>query len=106
MVFFWPHHERTLWVEFARIQQAAGINLPCRDARGHECTDACHAYGFHALRRAYATLNADTMSAVLQKKMRHRSFTTTQRYIALADKMKGAAEKVFVPKFLRDGTDG
>ena len=46
------------------------------------------------------------MSAVLQKKMRHRSFTTTQRYIALADKMKGAAEKVFVPKFLRDGTDG
>ena len=106
-VFPWPHNIRTLWTEFRRIQRAAGINLPCPDAGKHVCSEACHAYGFHALRRAYATLNADTMSAsVLQKKMRHRSFNTTQRYIALADKMKGAAEKVFVPEFLKDGKAG
>ena len=61
-----------------------------------------HYDGFHALRRAYATLNADAMpAAVLQRKMRHRSFTTTLRYIALAEKMKKSAERVFVPEFLK-----
>lgn len=81
----------------------AFIHLPCRDPRPHEeCTDACHLYGFHAVRRSYATLNADSMpAAVLQKKMRHKSFTTTLRYIGLADKMKKATEKVYVPEFLR-----
>lgn len=103
-VFQWPHGERALWDEFHRIQKAAGIDLPCPDASRHTCTDSCHRYGFHALRRGYATLNADTMSApVLQKKMRHKSFTTTQRYIGLADKMKKATEKVYVPEFLRKG---
>ena len=29
MVFPWPHHERTLWSDFARIQQAVGVRLPC-----------------------------------------------------------------------------
>lgn len=84
-VFTWPHNERTLWTEFQRIQRAAGIELICPDADQHECTPSCHVYGFYALRRAYATLNAETMpAAVLQKEMRHRSFTTTLRYISLA----------------------
>ncbi|RIK73641.1 MAG: hypothetical protein DCC68_24520 [Planctomycetota bacterium] len=101
MVFEWPHDHRTLWTEFHDIQRAAGIHLPCRDADKHKCGETCHVYGFHALRRGYATLNADTMpAAVLQRKMRHKSFTTTLRYIGLADKMKAAAEKVYVPDFL------
>lgn len=79
-VFWWPHGDRELYSEFRRIQKAAGIHLTCRDADRHECTEACHYYGFHALRRGYATLNADRLPApVLQKKMRHKSFTTTLR---------------------------
>jgi integrase len=102
LVFYWPHDRRTLDTELHRIQEVAGINLPCPDADRHECTDACHRYGFHSLRRGHATLNADGMTApVLQRKMRHRSFQTTLRYINLSDKMKKATEQVYVPEFLR-----
>ena len=101
VVFFWPHAREELWQEFHKIQRVGGIHLSCSRDSNHECTPSCHLYGFHALRRAYATLNADRMPApVLQKKMRHRSFTTTLRYIQLADKMKKTSEVVYVPEFL------
>ncbi len=45
-------------------------------------------------------------ASVLQKKMRHRSFKTTQRYIELAEKMQTAAEVVYVPEFLQAGRHG
>ena len=52
--------------------------------------------------KGFATLNADTMTvAVLQKKMRHRSFQTTLRYISLSDKMKKATENVYEPEFFK-----
>jgi len=105
MLFTWPHDRRTMWVEFQRIQQAAGIYLACRDEDKHTCTEACHVYGFHAFRRGYATLNVDSMPAsTLQRKMRHKSFQTTLRYIGLADKMKAASEAVYVPEFLKNKT--
>jgi len=55
-VFAWSHDKRALWVEFGRIQRAVGIHLPCKEE--HEHTPACHVYGFHDFRRAFATVNA------------------------------------------------
>ena len=104
-MFPWPHHRRTLDVEFHRIQQAAGIHLPCRfeGEPSHEHTPACHVYGFHDLRRAFATLNAETMTAdALQRLMRHRSYTTTQRYINIAGQLNRAVETLHVPSVLKN----
>ena len=99
-VFWWPHHRRTLDVEFHRIQRAAGIHLDCH--HDHEHTKTCHVYGFHGFRYAYATENVDRMSLpVLQRKMRHASRDTTIRYVATAEKRKRGVEDVYVPPFLR-----
>ena len=88
LFFPWDQHERTLYEHFALIQDAAGV----KPARGKE------RYGFHDLRRAFATLNAGRLSAdVLQALMQHQSYTTTQRYIDLARQMQPAAHDVFVP---------
>jgi integrase len=106
-VFVWPHDWKMLWVAFQRIQEAAGIHLSCPDAAIHECNASCHYYGFHALRRGYATMNCDSMSAPeLQKKMRHRSFSTTLRYIQVNEKMKKATDRVYVPEFLKKRIGG
>ena len=99
-VFHWPHERSKLWEQFHVIQEAAGIHLACPDEAVHECTASCHVYGFHALRRGYATFNAELPAPVLQRKMRHRSFKTTLGYIQLADKMKKAADVIYVPAFL------
>ena len=100
LVFPWYHNERSLWSEFAKIQQAADIHLDCRD--DHEHTAACHLYGFHDLRRAFATVNAETMSPdALQTLMRHKSYSTTQRYVNLARQINRAVEGLYVPPVLR-----
>jgi integrase len=107
-VFPWEHHRRTLDVEFARIQDAAGINLPCpvtgrlkgdepRPGDAHECTDACHRYGFHDERRAFATLNLGLEGPVLQALMRHKSYQTTLRYINAARSLNPAVASLHVP---------
>lgn len=99
LVFEWRGSEWQLYAHFTRLQQEAGIDLPCRE--DHEHTDACRVYGFHDLRRAFATSNADRLTGPeLQNLMQHRSFSTTQRYINLANKMSATANKIHVPDFL------
>ena len=89
-------------VQFHRIQEAAGIKLPCRHQ--HEHTLYCHAYGFHDLRRAFATMNADRLTGdALQALMRHKSYQTTQVYINMARQMDAAVAGLHVPDVLKKG---
>jgi len=100
LVFPWEHDRRTLDVEFARIQDEAGINLSCDG--DHEHTAACHRYGFHDLRRAFATMNAPNMTReALQSLMRHQSPLTTQRYINIAQQLNPAVVSLHVPDVLK-----
>ena len=100
-VFAWEHHRRTLDVEFAKIQDAAGIRLRCPDAgdANHgDCTAACRRYSFHDERRAFATHNAPNMTReALQSLMRHQSSMTTDRYINMARQLDPAVVKLHVP---------
>jgi integrase len=99
-VFPWDHDTTTLYTEFYLIQKAAGIHLSC--PAQHEHTPKCHFYGFHDLRRAFATMNADKLSAdALQKLMRHRSYLTTQKYINMSRQMAQAVASLHVPEVLR-----
>lgn len=99
MMFPWAHHERTLWVEFADIQTAAGVHLDC--GRDHKHTDACHLYGFHDIRRTFATQNAAQLSAdELQKLMRHKSYLTTKRYINMTGRLENVVGSLHVPAVL------
>jgi integrase len=111
-VFPWNHNRRTLDTEFHRIQLAAtvegpegrerGIHLPCRGEHVH--TRACHLYGFHDLRRAFATMNADKLTPdALQALMRHKSYQTTQVYINMARQLDAAVAGLHVPDVLRQG---
>ena len=55
-------------------------------------------YGFHDLRRAFATMNADKLSAdTLQALMQHKDYQTTQRYINMARQLTPAIHNLFVP---------
>lgn len=104
-VFPWEKDRRGLYEEFARIQTAAGIYIACPhagDARHGTCTDACHRYGFHDERRAFATLNAEHMTReALQALMRHVDSATTDRYINYARQVNPAVENLFVPDALK-----
>jgi integrase len=57
-VFPWERTQMAMDREFHRIQNEAGIHLPCIIQREHDCTPTCHLYGFHDERRAFATMNA------------------------------------------------
>jgi|SRR6516165_9327687 integrase len=99
-VFPWNHDRRTLQTEFAKLQEAAGIHLPCREK--HEHTRYCHVYGFHDLRRAFATMNADRLTTdALQALMRHKSYQTTQRYINMVRQLDAAVTALHVPEVLK-----
>jgi integrase len=102
-VFAWPYNRTTLQKQLARIQQEAGIHLPCD--RQHRHTTACHVYGFHDLRRAFATLNADRLTAdALQQLMRHKSYATTKLYVNMGRQMDAAVAALHVPEVLKPKT--
>ena len=95
-VFPWFNSPSTLWNQFHRIQRAAGVHLTCRGM--HEHTPKCHVYGFHDLRRAFATMNASRLSAdSLQALMRHKDYATTKRYINMARRLDDDVQKLHVP---------
>ena len=94
-VFPWNHDNRTLWTEFGRIQEAAtladGSPMPKRGKEGRW-------YGFHDLRRGFATANAASMNLFeLQSLMQHKSLTTTQGYVSMAGQLNKAVQRLFVP---------
>ena len=100
MAFPWPHHRDTLDIEFDRIQRAAEIHLSCHGR--HEHTPSCHTYGFHDLRRAFATMNAARLTPdALQTLMRHKSYETTKVYINMARQIDEAVQSLYVPEVLR-----
>ena len=95
-VFPWPQGRRTMWEQFKRIQKQAGIKKTCR--KDHPCMDSCNYYGFHDLRRGFATQNADKLSASqLQQMMRHSSYVTTQKYINMAAQLNTVTDRLSVP---------
>lgn len=85
----WNYNRRTLYHEFQRIQEEGGVRSP----------DGKQRFGFHDLRRGFATMNADRMTAdALQSLMQHRDYETTKRYINMARQLKPAVEQVYVPE--------
>jgi integrase len=88
LMFPWGHGLRHVFGEFERIQKAAGIRLKGR--RDH--------YGFHDLRRAFATMNADKLTPdALQALMQHKDYHTTQGYIAIARQLNPSVAALYVP---------
>jgi integrase len=94
-VFPWVNHQRVLWDEFGRIQEAARL------ADGSPMPKAGKAeawYGFHDLRRGFATANAESVDLFeLQDLMQHRSLETTRGYVSMAKRVNRAADVLFVP---------
>jgi len=100
LVFRWCHRRDTLWEGFGRIQEAAGIRPACRE--DHQHTPACHTYGLHDLRRAFAPGSALHLAPeALPEMMGHRNYTTTQRHIDMARQVAGAADEIRAAGFLR-----
>jgi integrase len=88
LMFPWNHDRRGLFSEFHAIQKAAGVR-PEGSKRW---------YGFHDLRRAFATMNGDRLTAdALQSLMQHRSYLTTQKYINMARQLNPAVQNLYVP---------
>lgn len=101
----WNHAERTLYREFLRIQEAAGISLPCLDMDnpGHECNEWCHVYGFHAFRYAHARLNYQNPQ--LQNQMGHACQATTEHYRKWAERQLAGYE-AYMPAALTGENGG
>lgn len=83
---------RRLFEEFGRIQKLAEVKPAGQ--KDH--------YGFPDLRRAFATMNADRLTAdALQHLIQHKDYQATQRYINMARQLKPAVENLYVPEMFR-----
>ena len=90
-VFPWDVTRRRLWEEFQHIQAMAEVLPPDWMRIEH--------YGFHDLRRGFATLNADKLTPdALQALMQHQDYQTTQRYINMAKQLRPSVEGLYVPE--------
>jgi integrase len=86
-VFPWTIGRRLLWDKFQRLPKAAGVK-PAKKTW----------YGFHDVRRGFATYNADRMTAdALQALMGHKDYSTTQRYINMARQLRPTVQNLHVP---------
>lgn len=91
-VFPWNYNLRTLYVQFHRLQKAAKVEPDGGKKR----------YGFHDLRRGFATANAAEMDLfTLQALMQHKSLETTRGYVSMANRLKPAVHGLFVPEVKR-----
>ncbi len=93
-VFPWNQDRRQLWPEFHRIQEAArlvdGSPMPKGGKNGW--------YGFHDVRRGFATMNAASMDLFqLQALMQHKALATTQGYVSMATRLQKPVNNLFVP---------
>ncbi|WP_373653370.1 tyrosine-type recombinase/integrase [Schlesneria sp. DSM 10557] len=103
-VFPWNKNRRELWPTFQAIQAAAtladGTPLP-KGGKGGKW------YGFHDIRRGFATMNGDEMDLFqLQALMQHKSLETTKGYVNMARRLKKPVDNLFVPPNLRSGETG
>lgn len=88
--------------EFILHREKASIHMPCVIEEKHQCTPSSHRYGFHDLRREFATANEGRISdRVLQALMRHKDLGTTQKYIEIPRKTRSAADDLYVPPILQ-----
>jgi integrase len=86
-MFPWHRRRGKVFSEFGLIQTAAGVK-PVGKRR----------YGFHDIRRAFATMNADRMTGdALQALMQHKSYATTQKYINIGRQLNPTVQNLFVP---------
>ncbi len=88
LMFSWDHSRPSLFAQYRAIQNAAKVKP--EGSKAH--------YGFHDLRRAFATMNAANLTPdALQHLMQHRDYQTTQRYINMARQLNPAVQKLYVP---------
>lgn len=97
-VFPWDSRRRSLWDEFNVIQGAAVVRNEAGEGKPLPKGGKNGFYGFHDLRRGFATLNAGKLDLFeLQKIMQHRDLSTTRKYVNMATKMKSVTERLYVP---------
>jgi integrase len=106
-VFPWDHALTWLDTQLLKIQQAAGINLPCVLDTPHECTPKCHAYSMHDFRRAHATYHYGKVpDRDLQQQMGHADFGTTRSYAKYAEAHQQAAYAYHLPAVAKAKAQG